>query len=97
LTLYSFDSGNTGLVVDGPVYSGNVSNSNYQILGDTLNEENKIMLCSPPLFGPVTISGTCGDDVTFKFHFRSNDPLSAEQTFRGSSDCQETTTTADNG
>ena len=87
-TLYSFDTENAGLVVGGPVYSGNLSVYAYQILGDSQNEENVISLCSPPLFGPVTISGSCGHEVTITAHFRSNDPLSAEQSFAGSSDCQ---------
>jgi len=87
-TLYSFDTGNAGLVVGGPIYSGNLSVSEYQVLGDSPDEQNMIALCSPPLFGPVTISGSCGREVTITAHFRSNDPLSAEQTFTGSSDCQ---------
>ena len=87
-TLYSFDTGNAGLVVGGPIYSGNLSVSEYQIQGNSPNEENMIALCSPPLFGPVTISGSCGHEVTITAHFNSNDPISAEQTFAGSSDCQ---------
>lgn len=87
-TLYSFDTGNTGLVVGGPIYAGNISGSEYQMLGNSPNEQNMIALCSPPLFGPVTISGSCGQEETITAHFRSNEPLSAEQTFSGSSDCQ---------
>lgn len=87
-TLYSFDTGNPGLVVGGPIYSGNLSGSEYQILGDSPDEQNMIALCTPPLFGPVTISGSCGQEETITAHFRSNDPLSAVQTFIGSSDCQ---------
>ena len=87
-TLYSFDTGNAGLVVGGPIYSGNLSVSEYQMQGDSPDEDNMIALCSPPLFGPVTISGSCGHEVTITVHFRSNDPVSAEQTFSGSSDCQ---------
>jgi hypothetical protein len=87
-TLYSFDTGNPGLVVGGPIYSGNLSGSEYQILGDSPDEQNMIALCSPPLFGPVTISGSCGHEEKITAHFRSNDPLSAVQTFTGSADCQ---------
>jgi hypothetical protein len=87
-TLYSFDTGIAGLVVGGPIYSGNLSGAEYQLNGNSPNGQNMIALCSPPLFGPVTISGSCGEDVTITAHFRSNDPLSAEQTFTGSSDCQ---------
>jgi hypothetical protein len=96
-TLYSFDSASAGLVVGGPIYSGNVTDSNYQVRGGTGNEENAIMVCSPPLFGPVIISGTCGYNVVFTVHFRSNDPLSTEQTFSGSSDCQRSTAINDDG
>jgi hypothetical protein len=88
-TLYDFDTGNAGLVVGGPIYSGNLSASEYQVLGNSSEDENMIALCSPPLFGPVTISGSCGHEVTITANFRSNYPLSAEQTFSGSSDCQK--------
>lgn len=91
-TLYSFDTGNAGLVVGGPIYSGNLSVFEYQMQGDSPDEDNKIMLCSPPLFGPIMISGSCGHEVTITVHFRSNDPVSAEQTFSGSSDCQNADT-----
>jgi hypothetical protein len=87
-TLYSFETGNAGLVVGGPIYSGNLSVSEYQMLGNSPEEQNMIPLCSPPLFGPVTISGSCGHEETITAQFGSNDPLSAEQTFTGSSDCQ---------
>jgi len=87
-SLYSFDTGNPGLVVGGPIYSGNLSVSEYQVLGDSSDEQNIIALCSPPLFGPVAISGSCGHEETITAHFRSNDPLSAKQTFTGSYDCQ---------
>lgn len=87
-TLYSFDSGSAGLVVGGPIYSGNLSVSDYHMLGDSPDEQNMIALCSPPLFGPVTISGSCGEEATITAHFRSNDLLSADQSFTGSSDCQ---------
>jgi hypothetical protein len=90
--LYSLDTGNAGLVVGGPIYSGNLSVSEYQMQGDSPDVDNKIMLCSPPLFGPITISGSCGHEVTITVHFRSNDPVSAEQTFSGSSDCQNADT-----
>jgi hypothetical protein len=96
-TLYSFDSADQGLVVGGQIYSGNVTDSNYRVRGDTGNEESAIMVCSPPLSGPVIISGTCGNNVVFTVHFRSNDPLIAEQTFGGSSDCQRSTAINDVG
>jgi hypothetical protein len=47
-SLYSFDTGNPGLVVGGPIYSGNLSVSEYQVLGDSADEQNIIALCSPP-------------------------------------------------
>ena len=88
-TLYNFDTGNAGLVVGGPIYSGSLSESEYQLLGNSSDDGNMIALCSPPFFGPVTISGSCGHEVTITVNFRSNYPLSAEQTFSGSSDCQK--------
>lgn len=88
-TLYSFGTENEGLVVGGPIYSGNISIPEYKIVGNSPGEENTVALCSPPLFGPVAISGSCGREVTITAQFRSNDPLSAEQSFTGSSDCQD--------
>lgn len=87
-TLYSFGSGNAGLVVGGPIYSGNISVPEYQMVGNSPDKESTIALCSPPLFGPIEISGSCGREVTITAHFRSNYPSSAQQTFTGSSDCQ---------
>lgn len=87
-TLYSFDTESPGLVVGGPIYSGNLSGSDYQIVGNSPGEQNMIALCSPPLFGPVTITGSCGQEGTITAHFKSNDPLSAVQSYTGSSDCQ---------
>jgi hypothetical protein len=87
-TLYSFGAENAGLVVGGPIYSGNLSVPEYQMVGKSPDKESAIALCSPPLFGPVEISGSCGREVTITAHFRSNDPSIAEQTFTGSSDCQ---------
>lgn len=45
-TLYNFDTGNAGLVVGGPIYSGNLSASEYQVLGNSSEDENMIAFSS---------------------------------------------------
>ncbi|MGH9975126.1 MAG: hypothetical protein ACRD8Z_04735, partial [Nitrososphaeraceae archaeon] len=69
-------------------YSGNIGASGYELDGETLDQQDRIMLCEPPLFGPVTISGTCGSDIEIIVRFQSDDPFQEDNSFNGSSDCQ---------
>lgn len=89
-TLYSFGSSgqSPGSIVQGPVYSGNMSLSSYEFEGDTLVKQDGIMVCDPPLFGPITISGTCGRDVMMAVEFQTDDPFQGAESFTGSADCQ---------
>jgi len=89
-TFYSFDSSGPGNIVQGVLYSGNVSASGYELEGETLDQQDRIMLCEPPLFGPVTISGTCGREIEIIVGFQSADPFQEDNSFSGSSDCQLT-------
>jgi hypothetical protein len=87
-TFYSFDSNGPGDIVQGVLYSGNIGASGYELDGETLDQQDRIMLCEPPLFGPVTISGTCGRDIEIMVGFQSDDPFQEDNSFNGSSDCQ---------
>lgn len=89
-TFYSFDSNGPGNIVQGVLYSGNVGASGYELEGETLDQQDRIMLCEPPLFRPVTISGTCGRDIEIIVGFQSDDPFQQDNSFSGSSDCQLT-------
>lgn len=89
-TFYSFDSNGPGNIVQGVLYSGNVAASGYELEGETLDQQDRIMICEPPLFGPVTISGTCGRDIEIIVGFQSDDPFQQDNSFSGSSDCQLT-------
>jgi len=89
-TFYSFDSDGPGNIVQGVLYSGNIGTSGYELEGETLDQQDRIMLCEPPLFGPVTFSGTCGRDIEIIVGFRSDDPFQEDNTFSGSADCQLT-------
>lgn len=86
-TLYSFGS-SLGGIVQGPVYSGNMTLSSYELEGDTLVKEEGIMVCDPPLFGPITISGACGKDIIMAVGFQTDDPFQGAESFSGSADCQ---------
>ncbi|MGH9995750.1 MAG: hypothetical protein ACRD4J_11020 [Nitrososphaeraceae archaeon] len=94
-TLYSFNSNsfNTnslGSIVQGPVYSGNISLSSYVLEGETVDRQDRIFLCNPPLFGPLTITGTCGRNIDIAVEFQTADPFETAESFSGSAECQET-------
>jgi hypothetical protein len=89
-TLYSFDSNGPGDVVQGVLYRGNTSLSGYEIEGETVDQQDRIMICDPPLFGPITISGACGRDVDIMIGFQTDDPFDVAEEFSGSVDCQNT-------
>ncbi|MGH9979384.1 MAG: hypothetical protein ACRD8Z_26645 [Nitrososphaeraceae archaeon] len=93
-TLYSFGSDNfnsnsPGSIVQGPIYSGNISLSNYVLEGETVGQQDRIFLCNPPLFGPLTIIGLCGRGIDIALGFQTADPFETAQSFHGSVECQE--------
>lgn len=79
-----------GNTVQGVLYSGNVSVTDYGVEGETVVQEDRIMLCDPPLFGPLTISGTCGRDKDLMIGFQTDDPFESSELFSGSAECQKT-------
>lgn len=89
-TFYSFDSTSPGNIVQGELYTGNVSVSDYELEGETVDQQDGIMLCDPPLFGPITISGTCGRDIGITIGFQTDDPFEEAESFSGSAECQRT-------
>ena len=50
----------------------NISSTKYKIIGQKINETQ---FCEPPLSLPVTVSGSCGQNVPINVQFQSNDPI----------------------
>jgi hypothetical protein len=50
----------------------NLTSHEYQISGRKVNESQ---FCEPPVSIPITISGTCGQNVAINVEFESNDPI----------------------
>jgi hypothetical protein len=89
-TLYNFDpdSQGPGRIIQGPVYSGNISLEDFTVRGETVGQQDAIAICDPPLFGPIRISGTCGREVEMAVVFQTDNPLEDAESFSGSADCQ---------
>lgn len=89
-TLYSFgpDSQGPGNIIQGQIYSGNITLEGFTVNGETLGQQDTIDICDPPLFGPITISGSCGREVEIAVGFETGDPLEDSESFSGSADCQ---------
>ena len=64
----------------------NLSSYEYKISGQKVNESQ---FCEPPVSIPITISGTCGQNVAINIQFESNDPiLSTKGQFTGDVLCK---------
>jgi hypothetical protein len=73
----------------GSFNSVNVSSSKFEIVGQKINEAR---FCEPPLSLPVTVSGSCGQNVAISVQFQSNNPiLMTGGTFTGDVTCSPTT------
>ena len=75
---------------NGTIYSGNASNSQYNVIGDTHNIKEEIKLCNPPLFTPISLTGVCGQNVVISVQLQSNSPLDIVNTFNGDVICNST-------
>jgi hypothetical protein len=75
----------------GSFNSVNVGSSKFEIVGQKINE---VHFCEPPLSIPVTVSGSCGQNVAISVQFLSNNPiLMTGGTFTGDVTCSQTTAT----
>lgn len=71
----------------GSFNSVNVSSSKFQITGQKINE---VQFCEPPLSLPVTVTGSCGQNVAISVQFQSSNPvLMTGGTFRGDVTCSQ--------
>jgi hypothetical protein len=88
-TLYNFgpNGQSPGNVIQGPIYSGNVSTEGFIVRGETVGQGDAIAVCDPPLFGPIRISGTCGREVEIAVGFQTDNPLELAESFSGTADC----------
>ena len=75
---------------NGTIFSGNASNSQYNVIGDTHNIKEEIKLCNPPLFTPISLTGVCGENVVISVQLQSNSPLDIVNTFNGDVICNST-------
>jgi hypothetical protein len=72
----------------GSFSSVNVSSNKFEIIGQKINEAQ---FCEPPLSLPVTVSGSCGQNVAISVQFESNNPiLMTGGTFTGDVTCSQT-------
>ncbi|MFL6330749.1 MAG: hypothetical protein ACJ705_07010 [Nitrososphaeraceae archaeon] len=73
----------------GSFNSVNVNSGKFEIVGQKINEAQ---FCQPPLSLPVTVSGSCGQNVAISVKFQSNNPvLMTGGTFTGDVTCSQTT------
>jgi hypothetical protein len=72
----------------GPIYLANLTMSSFYFQGEMNDPQEQISLCSSPLFGPITLLGQCGQNVTVTIQFQSNDPLDTTNPFPADVECQ---------
>jgi hypothetical protein len=71
----------------GSFNSVDLNPSKYKITGQKINE---VHLCEPPLSLPITVTGSCGQNVVINVQFQSNDPiLTTGGTFTGDVTCSQ--------
>jgi hypothetical protein len=75
--------------VSGEFNSVILKSGNYKITGQKINETH---FCQPPVSVPITISGSCNQNVVINVRFESNDPiLSTGGSFTGDVTCSQNT------
>jgi hypothetical protein len=76
-------------LVSGGFNSVNLKSGNYKITGQKVNETH---FCQPPVSVPITISGSCNQNVVINVRFESNDPiLTTGGSFTGDVTCSQNT------
>ena len=58
--------------VSGSFNSVNLNSGNYKITGQKISETD---FCQPPVSVPITISGSCSQNVAINVQFESNNPI----------------------
>ena len=58
--------------VSGSFNSVNLDSARYKITGQKITE---IDFCQPPVSVPITLSGSCGQNIAINVQFESNNPI----------------------
>jgi hypothetical protein len=75
--------------VSGSFNSVNLNSGKYKFTAQRINETD---FCQPPISVPITISGSCSQNVAINVHFESNDPiLTTGGSFIGDVTCSQKT------
>jgi hypothetical protein len=81
-----FQSGS--VVTGGPIYTGSANSLHYNVTGETHNLMEKIRLCNPALFAPVSIVGVCGRNVIIDVGLKADELFDVVNPFYGDVVCQ---------
>jgi hypothetical protein len=76
------------VVTGGPIYSGSANLVQYNATGETHNTKEKIRLCNPALFAPVSIVGKCGHNVIIDVGLKTDELFDIVNPFYGDVVCQ---------
>lgn len=76
------------VVTGGSIYSGNANLSQYNITGETHNLMEKIRLCNPALFAPISMVGVCGHNVIIDVGLKTDELFDVVNPFYGDVVCQ---------
>ncbi len=75
--------------VSGSFNSVNLNSGKYKFTAQRINETD---FCQPPISVPITISGSCSQNVAINVYFESNDPiLTTGGSFIGNVTCSQKT------
>jgi hypothetical protein len=72
---------------EGKIYNGNASLNQYSVFGNSENTEEEIKLCNPHLQTPISITGSCGQNVAISVQLESNDRPKIADSFNGDVTC----------
>lgn len=72
---------------EGKIYNGNATLTQYSISGNSDNPEEEIKLCNPHLQTPISITGSCGQNVAILVQLHSNNKSKTGDTFNGDVTC----------
>jgi len=76
------------VVTGGPIFGGSADLLQYNVTGETHNLKEKIMLCNPALFAPISIVGMCGHNVIIEVGLKTNELFDVVNPFYGDVVCQ---------
>ncbi len=72
---------------EGMIYNGSASLSQFSVFGNSDNAEEEIKLCNPHLQTPISITGSCGQNVAITVQLHPNNKTKTVDTFNGDVTC----------